>query len=55
MLHAEITASMRDERIDFLERVGVEQEPHALARGQFAGVALSLQPLFPTAERGPAL
>ena len=33
----------------------VEEELHALTRGQLARVALALQPLFPTAQRGAAL
>jgi hypothetical protein len=28
---------------------------HALARGQFPRLALALEALFPTAQRGPAL
>jgi hypothetical protein len=46
---------MRDERVDFLEAVLIEQQLNALARRQLAGIALALQPLFPTTERSPAL
>ena len=46
---------MGDEGVDLFERVGVEEEQHALARGQLARVALALQPLFATAQRGAAL
>jgi hypothetical protein len=55
ILHAEIAAPMRDERVDLLECVAIEKEQHALARRQLAGVALTLEPLFPTALCGPAL
>jgi hypothetical protein len=55
ILHAEIAAAVGDESVDLFERIPVEEELDALARGQLTRVALALQPLFPTAERGPAL
>ena len=53
--HAEVAAPVGDEGVDLFERVGVEEEQRALTRGQFARIALALQPLFPTAQRGAAL
>ena len=55
LLHAEVAAAVGDEGVELFERVAVEEQQHALARGQLARVALALQPLFPTAQRGPAL
>ena len=46
---------MRDEGIELFEALGIEEERDSLARSQLARVALTLQPLFPTAERSPAL
>ncbi len=46
---------MGDERIELFERVAVEEQEHALAGGQLAGIALALQALFATAQRGAAL
>jgi hypothetical protein len=55
VLHAEVAAAVGDEGVDLFERIPVEEKLHALTRGQLARVALALQPLFPTAQRGPAL
>jgi hypothetical protein len=55
LLHTEVAAAVGDEGVDLFERVAIEKELHTLARGQLARVALTLQPLLPTAERGPAL
>ncbi len=55
MLHAEVAAPVGNEGVELFERVAVEEQLDALARGQLARIALALQPLFPTAQRGPAL
>jgi hypothetical protein len=55
LIHAEVAAAVCDERVDLFEGVAIEEQLDAFARGQLAGVALALQPLFSTAERGPAL
>jgi hypothetical protein len=55
IVHAEIATAMRDELVELLERAGVEQQVDALARGQLAGVMLSLEAVFPAAEFGETL
>jgi hypothetical protein len=44
-----------DEGVELFEGVAIEEQEHALARCELAGIALALQPLFATAQRGPAL
>jgi hypothetical protein len=46
---------MGDEGVDLFERIAVEEQLHALARGQFPRLALALEALFASALRGPAL
>jgi hypothetical protein len=53
--HAEVAAAVSDEGVDLFERPGIEEDLHALARGQLPGITLALQALFPTAQRGPSL
>jgi hypothetical protein len=55
ILHTEVATAVGDEGVDFFEGVAIEEQEHALARGQLARIALALQPLFSTAQRGPAL
>ena len=43
---------MRDQLVDFLERAGIEQPRHALARGQLALRVLLLEALLAAAELG---
>jgi hypothetical protein len=52
ILHAEVAAAVGDEGVELFESIAVEEQKHALARGQLTRVALALQPLFPTAQRG---
>ena len=53
-VHPEIGAAMRDELVDFLERSGVEEPLHALARGELALLVLFAQPLLAAAKIGAA-
>src|SRR5262249_32319375 len=53
--HAEVTAPVGDELVDFLEGAGIEQQRDALARRQLAGGVLLPQTLLATAELGAAL
>ena len=50
--HPEILTAMRDERVDLVERTGIEEQRDALARGQLAGLVLAPQPLFAAAQLG---
>jgi hypothetical protein len=45
---------MRDELVDLLERVRIEQSLHPLASGQLALFVLFAQPLLPAPELGSA-
>ena len=40
LVHAEVAAAMGDQLVDLLERAGIEQQLHALARGQLALLVL---------------
>ena len=42
VLHVEILATVNHEAVELFESVGVEQQIDALARGQLAGVVLTL-------------
>ena len=53
--HAEVTAAMRDELVDFLKGSGVEQKVDALARGELARRVLPLQTIVSPACLRPAL
>jgi hypothetical protein len=55
ILHPEVAAAMDDELVDFLERVWIEQEIDAFARGELAGGVLSLETVFAAAELRPPL
>ena len=46
---------MGDKPVHLLERTGVEQEIHALARRQFASLVLTIETILPPAELGPAI
>ena len=43
LVHAEVGAAVRDQLVDLLERARVEQQLHALARRQLAGLVLAAQ------------
>ncbi len=51
-LHAEIVAAMLDEHVELLERIVVEQEFDALARGELALGVLGRDALLAAAEAG---
>ena len=46
---------MGDELVDFLERAGVEEQLHALARHELARLVLPAQPVLAAAQFRPAL
>ena len=52
LLHAEIVAAVLDEHVEFLERVVIEQEFDALARGELALGVLRRDALLAAAEAG---
>ena len=52
LLHPEVLAAVRDELVDLLERAGIEEARHALARGQLALRVLFLEALFAAAKLG---
>ena len=51
-LHAEVGAAVLDEHVPFLERIGVEQQLDALARGELALGVLGVDALLAAAEPG---
>jgi len=53
--HAELVAAVLDEHVELLERVAVEQERDALARGELAALVLGVDALLAAAQaRVPA-
>src|SRR5262249_15603753 len=55
LLHAELVAAVLDEHVELLERVAVEEERDALARGELAAFVLGFDALLAAAQaRVPA-
>ena len=52
LLHAEVVGPVLDEHVEFLERVAVHQQFHALARGELAALVLRLDALVAAAAAG---
>ena len=50
VLHPEVVAAVRDQLVELLEGARVEQQRHALARGELAGLVLPREAVFPAAE-----
>ena len=48
--HAEVEAAVRDQLVHFLEGAGIEQQLHALAGDELAGLVLAAQPLLAAAQ-----
>src|SRR5205085_2498394 len=55
LLHSEIEAAMRDESVEFFERILVEQQGDTLARCQLPFCLLAIEPLFAAAKLGRAI